>query len=197
MNNLDNKETIKTEETLVQELENLDKQSEEKKKQLKRKVTTRNITILGLIIVIIILLLRGCGADNTAINFLRNPDVETTDYKERDNTASEKEHVDVYVVIDTTVNASNPYLLLANPSTNRGKYYLQFELYDNGDDTYFYQSDLVEVVNENEDFILPIDVYSLLDAGEHKVKVVTRAYFYDSLERTNGASQTINVTVQK
>lgn len=196
MMNEENKNVDETGVALVQELENLDKQSEEKKKQLKRKVTTRNITILGLIIVIIILLLRGCGSDGVAINFLKNPSTETTDYKDKDVTAVDKEHVDVYVVMDAVVNAGEPYLLLANPATNEGKFYLQFELYANGDDTYFYQSDMVEATN-GEDFVLPVDVYSMLDAGEYKIKVVTKAYFYDSLQRTNGGSQTINVVVQK
>lgn len=84
------------------------------------------------------------------------------------------DHVDVFVVMNATVNKDNPYLYLANSKTNVDKFYLQFELYADGSDTYFYQSDLVEA-KADEDVVLPVDVYSKLDKGSHKVKVLTKA----------------------
>ena len=147
-----------------------------------------------MIIVIIILLLRGCSS-GVGVNFLKGAKTETTDFKDRDTEAVNGDHVDVFVVMNATVNKDNPYLYLANSKTNVDKFYLQFELYADDSDTYFYQSDLVEA-KADEDVVLPVDVYSKLDKGSHKVKVLTKAYFYDSLEQTNGGSQTITVEVQ-
>lgn len=181
-------------EQAVQDFEQLDSQSEKQKKRLRRKVRIRNGVILALIVVIIILLLRGCSA-GVGVNWLKNAKTETTDYVDRDTEAVESDHVDVFVVMNATVNKDNPYLYLANSKTNAGKFYLQFELYADGDDTYFYQSDMVEA-EADKDVTLPVDVFSKLDRGSHKVKVVTKAFFYDTMEQTNGGSQTITVEVQ-
>lgn len=181
-------------EQAVQDFEQLDSQSEKQKKRLRRKVRIRNGVILALIVVIIILLLRGCSA-GVGVNWLKNAKTETTDYVDRDTEAVESDHVDVFVVMNATVNKDNPYLYLANSKTNAGKFYLQFELYADGDDTYFYQSDMVEA-EADKDVTLPVDVFSKLDRGSHKVKVVTKAFFYDTVEQTNGGSQTITVEVQ-
>lgn len=181
-------------EQAVQDFEQLDSQSEKQKKRLRRKVRIRNGVILALIVVIIILLLRGCSA-GVGVNWLKNAKTETTDYVDRDTEAVESDHVDVFVVMNATVNKDNPYLYLANSKTNAGKFYLQFELYADGDDTYFYQSDMVEA-EADKDVTLPVDVYSKLNRGSHKVKVVTKAFFYDTMEQTNGGSQTITVEVQ-
>lgn len=181
-------------EQAVQDFEQLDSQSEKQKKRLRRKVRIRNGVILALIVVIIILLLRGCSA-GVGVNWLKNVKTETTDYVDRDTEAVESDHVDVFVVMNATVNKDNPYLYLANSKTNAGKFYLQFELYADGDDTYFYQSDMVEA-EADKDVTLPVDVFSKLDRGSHKVKVVTKAFFYDTMEQTNGGSQTITVEVQ-
>lgn len=187
-------DTNKDTQKQVDAFEKLDKQSEKQKKRLRRKVRIRNGVILGLIIVIIILLLRGCSS-GVGVNFLKGAKTETTDFKDRDTEAVNGDHVDVFVVMNATVNKDNPYLYLANSKTNVDKFCLQFELYADGSDTYFYQSDLVEA-KADEDVVLPVDVYSKLDKGSHKVKVLTKAYFYDSLEQTNGGSQTITVEVQ-
>lgn len=181
-------------EQAVQDFEQLDSQSEKQKKRLRRKVRIRNGVILALIVVIIILLLRGCSAW-VGVNWLKNAKTETTDYVDRDTEAVESDHVDVFVVMNATVNKDNPYLYLANSKTNAGKFYLQFELYADGDDTYFYQSDMVEA-EADKDVTLPVDVFSKLDRGSHKVKVVTKAFFYDTMEQTNGGSQIITVEVQ-
>lgn len=187
-------DTNKDTQKQVDAFEKLDKQSEKQKKRLRRKVRIRNGVILGLIIVIIILLLRGCSS-GVGVNFRKGAKTETTDFKDRDTEAVNGDHVDVFVVMNATVNKDNPYLYLANSKTNVDKFYLQFELYADDSDTYFYQSDLVEA-KADEDVVLPVDVYSKLDKGSHKVKVLTKAYFYDSLEQTNGGSQTITVEVQ-
>ena len=181
-------------EQAVQDFEQLDSQSEKQKKRLRRKVRIRNGVIVVLIVVIIILLLRGCSA-GVGVNWLKNAKTETTDYVDRDTEAVESDHVDVFVVMNATVNKDNPYLYLANSKTNAGKFYLQFELYADGADTYFYQSDMVEA-KADKDVTLPVDVFSKLDRGSHKVKVVTKAFFYDTMEQTNGGSQTITVEVQ-
>lgn len=185
-----NKDTNKQ----VKEFEKLDKQSEKQKKRLRRKVRIRNGVILALIIIIIILLLRGCST-GFGVNWLKSPKTEVTDFKDRDSEAADDDHVDVFVVMNATVNKDNPNLYLANSKTNAGKFYLQFELYADGSDEYFYQSDMVEA-KADEDVVLPVDVYSKLSKGSHKVKVLTKAFFYDSLEQTNGGSQTITVDVQ-
>lgn len=181
-------------EQSVKDFEKLDAQSEKAKKKLRRKVRIRNSVIVCLIIIIIILLLRGCSA-GVGVNWLKNAKTETTDFVDRDTEATESDHVDVFVVMNATVNKDNPYLYLANSKTNAGKFYLQFELYADGADTYFYQSDMVEA-EADKDVTLPVDVYSKLDKGNHKVKVVTKAFFYDTMEQTNGGSQTITVEVQ-
>lgn len=120
-------DTNKDTQKQVDAFEKLDKQSEKQKKRLRRKVRIRNGVIIGLIIVIIILLLRGCSS-GVGVNFLKGAKTETTDFKDRDTEAVNGDHVDVFVVMNATVNKDNPYLYLANSKTNVDKFYLQFEL---------------------------------------------------------------------
>lgn len=189
-----------TTEELQDQIEQQDKDlddAEKKKDKLKRRVKARNIVILILTLIIIILLLVRCS-DN-GVNFLKNTNVETTDFKEwnteNEKKAKESGHVDVFVMGDCALNKDNPYLAFGNPKSNAGKYYLQFELYDNGSDKYFYQSDMVESTKDG-DYKFSVDMTKLLSKGTHKVLVKTRAFDYKTMSECNGASQTITVTIQ-
>ena len=82
----DLQETEELQDQIEQQDKDLD-DAEKKKDKLKRRVKARNIVILILTLIIIILLLVRCS-DN-GVNFLKNTNVETTDFKEW-NTEDEK-----------------------------------------------------------------------------------------------------------
>lgn len=193
----DIKEQQEKTEKQLDVLENQTEEDKKTKKKLKRKVVIRNICIFTLILIIILLLFKSCSInDGINFNFLGDPDTEDADYVPK-NDSSDREHIDVYTLMDATVNADYPYVTIRASKTNYHKFYLLYEFYINNETSPIYTTKYIDV-SEDEDYKFSVDLYNLLNKkkGTYSMKVRVRAYDYDSLEEKNGASQEINVTVE-
>lgn len=163
-------------------------ESEKKKRQLKRKVVTRNI-IIGILLVIIVLLFLKVFNDN---DFLINR-VINQEESEYVNANKDSKHIDIPVIIDTTVTKEQPYMNFCNPDTNADKFYLKYELHSRDDDSIIWESDMVEPGKK-----FSVDLYTLLsyESGNHYCYVKVRAFDMNTMDEKNGITNNVIITVR-
>lgn len=163
---------------------------EKKNRKLKTKVGIKNITILGLIVVIILLLLKGCGSDSYSPVTKSAVDLEDSAYVSPQQQKSD--HIAVPILGAFTVTADSPYCTLSNPDANADKFYLQYVFYVEGEDTPFYESKMVEAGK-----VFSADIYNALDgkAGTYEAAVKVKTYSVDDLTEKNGVTNKVTITV--
>lgn len=165
------------------------RKQEKEKRRLERKVTFKNIIITGLVILVILLLFRALeDGNNPFVNLITG--VENTGEKENKQDLSQLS-IDIPLITDFTVTKSAPYLTLFNPETNKDNFYLQYTITVAGKDEPIYISKMVEPADR-----FSVDVKKLLPVGIHTARIYVKPYAMSTLEKCNGATMDIQITVK-
>lgn len=165
------------------------RKQEKEKRRLERKVTFKNIIITGLVILVILLLFRALeDGNNPFVNLITG--VETTGEKENKQDLSQLS-IDIPLITDFTVTKSAPYLTLFNPETNKDNFYLQYTITVAGKDEPIYISKMVEPADR-----FSVDIKKLLPVGIHTARIYVKPYAMSTLEKCNGATMDIQITVK-
>lgn len=168
------------------------KQNEKEKRKLKRKVIARNVTILGLIIIIIMLLLRSCGSnDDLGTKF--EPILQNGSIIIQNNKPEQKEklYVTMPVVDDFKVSSENPNIVLYCPEQNKGLFYITYTFIDS-EGNVIYQSNPAEGGTK-----WSVNFKELLPEGQHDITVQLSSMYCDTGKDANGVVSDITVTVEK
>lgn len=146
--------------------------------------------ILGIILV---LGLRGCG--NTPVIQLPQHNVIGEDKETQENTQAEDDGIIYAGFPDSfTINSKVRYLSVQNSVENKDRFYTTVKLLEGDKVIYDMKDDVIEPGK-----YVNIDLYSLLDKGEHKITICQAGYVMNEkfTPVATSTSQVVTVNVEK